>query len=237
MVFPEKEYIRKVYRALGNFFGIEEGSGKGMVFEFDQDLFIKTFKLDYVSTFAAIEILQVAGYLECTTDIYAQSRIRFLVLRNQLYQIDFHSDLAERLVEMILRNCEGVFVQQVYIDESYFASCLGVTRDTLYQTLLELAKQHIIHYIPGNDRPYLVYHQPRVPSSYLYFTRAAYEDRKEVYAQKVKKMIGYIELEDHCRQLYLVDYFGQTEKQPCGVCDYCLQKKKRHKSNNDNTLI
>ena len=225
--YPEKKYIREVYQALANFFCIEEGTGKGMAFEFDPDVFVKTFKLDYVSALAAIEILQVSGYLECTTDIHSQSRITFLVLRDQLYKIELEDELTERLVELVLRTCAGIFVQYAYIDESYFAERLGVNRDQLYHALLNLAKRRIINYIPGNDRPYIVYHQPRVPASYLHISRTAYEDRKESYAKKVRNMVDYVEDQKGCRQLYLMAYFGQAEKYPCGICDHCLEEKKR----------
>ena len=224
--FPDKQYIREVYRDLGNYFHVEEGCGAGFAFEFDPDHFVRSFKLDYVQALAAIEVLQVAGYLECTTSVHARSRISFLVLRDQLYKIDLHSVLAERLVESVLRTYAGIFVQYAYIDEQYLAEHLGVTRDDIYYTLLDLAKRKIISYIPGNDRPYIVYHQPRVPVSYVYIGKEAYEDRKEIYASKIERMAGYIESEDTCRQLYLMEYFGQKEKEPCGVCDYCLTHKK-----------
>lgn len=228
--FPEKKYIREIYRDLGNFFGLGEGSGAGMAFEFDTDAFVKAFNLEYARALAAIDVLQVAGYLECTTDVHARSRISFLVLRDQLYKIEFNDSLTERLVEFILRNYAGIFVQYAYVDESYLAEHLGTTRDAVYHALLGLAKRHVISYIPGNDRPYIVYHQPRVPASYLHIDRDSYENRKETYARKIEKMAGYIETEDVCRQLYLMDYFGQKEKEPCGVCDYCLGKKKKRKT-------
>lgn len=225
--FPEKKYIREVYQSLGNFFGIEEGEGEGFAFEFDPELFVKTFKLDYVSALSAMNVLQVAGYLECTTDVHSRSRISFLVLRDQLYKIELKEYFLERLVEFILRNYSGIFVQYAYIDEQYLAECLDTDRQKIYEALLLLAKRKIISYIPGNDRPYIVYHQPRVPASYLHIGKEAYEDRKGTYAAKVERMASYIEEGEGCRQLYLMNYFGQKEKNPCGVCDNCLAKKKK----------
>lgn len=128
---------------MGNYFHVEEGCGAGFAFEFDPDHFVRSFKLDYVQALAAIEVLQVAGYLECTTSVHARSRISFLVLRDQLYKIDLHSVLAERLVESVLRTYAGIFVQYAYIDEQYLAEHLGVTRDDIYHTLLDLAKRRL----------------------------------------------------------------------------------------------
>ncbi len=224
--FPDIKYICEVYRLLGNFFQLEEGAGAGFAFEFNPDLFVKTYELEYVQALAAIDVLQVAGYLECTTDVHSSSRISFLVLRDQLYKIDLQTSLNERLVELLLRTYSGIFVQYAFIEEEWIAERLGVTREDVYQALLGLARRKIVSYIPGNDRPYIVYHQPRVPQSYLHIGRNAYADRKHSYSVKVNKMAGYIEETEKCRQLYLMDYFGQKETSPCGVCDYCLEQKK-----------
>lgn len=223
--FPDMKYVRGIYRCLAEFFHVGEGEGAGFAFEFDPDSFVKTYQLDYVSALAAIDTLQVAGYLECTTDVHARSQVRFLVLRDQLYNIDLNSPLQEKLVEFVLRTCPGVFVQNAYIEEEVIGDSIGTDRETVYHLLLELAKRRIIKYIPGNDRPYIVYHQPRVPESYLHVDRAAYRDRRLSYMEKVDKMVRYVEAQE-CRQLYLMRYFGQEEKVPCGICDFCLSRKK-----------
>lgn len=229
--FPDKSFIREVYNHLGDFFQLQEGEGKGFAFEFDADRFVRTFKSDYVRTLSAIRILQLAGYLECTTEVHARSRLSFLILRDQLYKTDLkYPPLLERLVEYLLRHYPGIFVQYAHIDEQEVAGHLGVEREHVYQALLVLDKRKIISYIPGNDRPYIVYHQPRIPASYLHIGKEAYGERKEAYARKVKEMAGYIESENTCRQLYLINYFGQKEKIPCGICDHCIEKKKHTRS-------
>lgn len=228
--FPDIKYIREIYRLLGNFFQLEEGAGAGFAFEFNPDLFVKTYKLEYVQTFAAIEVLQVAGYLECTTEVHSCSRVSFLVLRNQLNKVDLQTALNENLVELLLRTFSGIFVQYAFIEEEWLAERLGVVREDIYQALLGLARRKIISYIPGNDKPYIVYHQPRVPESYLHIGHDAYADRKRSYAVKIEKMVGYIEEKKQCRQLYLMNYFGQKETIPCDMCDNCLEQKKSQKS-------
>lgn len=225
--FPGKKYIARVYENLGNFFQIEEGGGKGMAYEFDADGFLKAFNLERAPMYSALRVLQVAGYLECTTDVHAHSRICFQVVRDQLYKIEFTPGLQENLVEFILRTYSGIFVQYAYIDEQFLADKLGTKRQLIYESLLGLAKRKIISYIPGNDHPYIVYFQPRVPASYLHIGREAYEDRKKAYSAKIGRMVGYVEQESGCRQLYLMEYFGQKEKVACGICDHCLDRKSR----------
>lgn len=234
--FPEKKYIRQVYEALGNYFQIAEGSGAGYAFEFDTDAFVRDFGLDYVRTFSAIQILQVGGYLECTTDINSRSRINFTISREALAYFRPDDDLQNRIIELLMRRYPGIFTQYVWISEDYLAQEAGVKRKEIYETLIALAKRRIISYVPGNERPYIVYHQPRLPVSYLTIGKAAYEDRKKAYASKIKEMVRYIEDSSRCRQLVLMDYFGQKEKKGCGICDVCLETKK-HTTSGDKTRI
>lgn len=55
--FPDKNYIRQVYRLLGDFFGLEEGLGHGLAFEFDPEHFVKTYKLELTTTLSAIKCI------------------------------------------------------------------------------------------------------------------------------------------------------------------------------------
>ncbi|WP_251619935.1 RecQ family ATP-dependent DNA helicase [Odoribacter lunatus] len=228
--YPDKEFIRQVYDCLGNYFQIAEGAGDGYAFEFDMADFIRKFKLEQIRTLSALSILQVGGYLECTTEINSKSRICFMVSREQLDEYNFRNHLAEKLLVLLMRKYGGIFVQYMYIGEQYLADELGCKRQEVYDTLLELSRQRIISYIPGNDRPYIVYHRPRLPLSYLTIGKEAYEERKKSYQEKVTEMVRYIEEPDKCRQLSLMRYFGQKETVPCGICDVCLAKRKASRS-------
>lgn len=223
--FPEKTYVKRVYEALGNFFQLGEGEGKGRIFEFNQDAFVENFQLDYARMLSAVKILEVAGYMECTTEINSRSRVCFTVLRDNLYSVSLEY-WQERIVEIIMRNYTGIFVRHAFVDEKYIADALEIGQDQVYENLVALAKRKIISYIPGNNRPYMIFHQPRLPLSYITIGREAYEDRKKAYASKVDKMVAYIEEDEMCRQLFLMAYFGQREKEECGVCDLCLNRKK-----------
>lgn len=224
--YPDKSFIRRVYECLGNYFQIAEGAGEGFAFEFDVIDFIRNFKLDQVRTLSALNILQVGGYLECTTDVNSRSRICFLVSRERLDSYVPENEFTERLLILLMRRYAGIFVQYIYLNEQALADELGAIRRRVYEALITLARVKIISYVPGNDRPYVVYHQPRLPVGYVTIGKEAYEDRKKAYEGKVREMVRYIEEPDTCRQLSLIRYFGQKETIPCGICDVCLQNKK-----------
>jgi len=224
--YPEKGFIRRVYECLGNYFQIAEGAGEGFAFEFDAGDFVRNFKLDQVRTLSALNILQVGGYIECTTEVNSRSRICFSVSREGLDKYVPENGFTERLLVLLMRRYAGIFAQYIYVNEQALADELGATRRVVYETLIALSRAKIISYVPGNDRPYIVYHQPRLPVGYVTIGKEAYEDRKKAYEGKVREMVRYIEEPEECRQLFLMRYFGQEENAPCGICDVCLQNKR-----------
>lgn len=224
--FPSKEFIKRVYEALCNYYQLGEGEGEGRVFEFNPDEFTGNFKLNEVKAMSAIGILDVAGYLTYTTELNNRSRVMFTVMRDRLYDIDTGNPLMEKLMVLMMRNYAGIFVQDVYIDEEFLADQLKVRRKELYDAFIALAKRKIIRYVPGDTKPYIIFHQPRLPLSYLSIGREAYEERKFSFSNKVEAMIRYCENTEICRQLLLMEYFGQKESKVCGICDVCIEQKK-----------
>lgn len=225
--FPPKDYILRVYEALANYYQLGEGEGQGRAFEFNLKLFARNFKLNEARVMSAISILEVAGFLGYTTDINSRSRVMFTVLRDRLYEFETGDSLLERLMVLLMRNYAGIFVQDAYVDEGFLADQLDVTRKVLYDAFISLAKRKIIRYVPGDVKPYIVYYQPRLPLSYITIGREAYENRKELFVTKIGAMARYIRDDETCRQLLLMEYFGQKEEKPCGICDVCIGKKKR----------
>ena len=225
--FPPKDYILRVYEALANYYQLGEGEGQGRAFEFNLKLFARNFKLNEARVMSAISILEVAGFLGYTTDINSRSRVMFTVLRDRLYEFETGDPLLERLMVLLMRNYAGIFVQDAYVDEGFLADQLDVTRKVLYDAFISLAKRKIIRYVPGDVKPYIVYYQPRLPLSYITLGREAYENRKELFVTKIGAMARYIRDDETCRQLLLMEYFGQKEEKPCGICAVCIGKKNR----------
>ncbi|MDR1755901.1 MAG: RecQ family ATP-dependent DNA helicase [Culturomica sp.] len=238
--FPDKKTIRRVYEALGNYFQIAEGSGKGYAFEFDPERFVRDFGFDYLQALSAVGILQMAGYIECTTEINSYSRIGFALSREQLNYWEPDSALSEQLLVLLMRTYPGIFSGTIRVSEKYLSEETGRTRHEVYEALLALARRKVIVYIPGNDRPYIVYHQPRLPVSYITIGKEAYEERKKLSSERLEEMIRYVREGTPCRQLFLMRYFGQPEKEPCGICDLCLERKKqsgRHQQREAETAV
>lgn len=221
--FPEKDYIRKVYEDINFYYQMAMGDGLGCTFTFNLDEFCHNFKHFPVQTDSALKILTRAGYLEYTDEQDNASRIMFTITKEELYRIHEQNADTEKLLRILLRTYTGLFTDYAYINEELLSKRSGLSRPQIYETLLFLTRQHILHYIPGKKTPYIIYTRERQETDRIYLSKEVYEERKESYRRRIEAMIEYAESENNCRSRMLLHYFGEKNEHNCGQCDVCLQ--------------
>lgn len=222
--FPEKSYIRKIYEDINFYYQMAMGDGRGCTFAFNIDEFCRNFKHFPVQTDSALKILTRAGYLEYTDEQDNASRIMFTITKEELYRIREQSEDTEKLLRILLRSYTGLFTDYAYISEDNLSTRSGLSKQQIYETLLSLSRQHILHYIPAKKTPYIIYTRERQETERVYLSKEVYEDRKESYVQRINAMIEYAESENRCRSRMLLRYFGEKNEHNCGQCDICLQQ-------------
>lgn len=222
--FPEKSYIRKIYEDINFYYQMAMGDGRGCTFAFNIDEFCRNFKHFPVQTDSALKILTRAGYLEYTDEQDNASRIMFTITKEELYRIREQSEDTEKLIRILLRSYTGLFTDYAYISEDNLSTRSGLSKQQIYETLLSLSRQHILHYIPAKKTPYIIYTRERQETERVNLSKEVYEDRKESYVQRINAMIEYAESENRCRSRMLLRYFGEKNEHNCGQCDVCLQQ-------------
>ncbi|MBK3519068.1 RecQ family ATP-dependent DNA helicase [Carboxylicivirga marina] len=228
--FPEKDKILAVYEALGNFFQLAVGSGFGMVYDFNLPLFCKSYRMNMMTVFNSLKILQRAGYLEFTEELQLSAKVHFITRRDDLYKFQVANEDFDQLIKLLLRSYTGLFTEYVPINEELLAKRMNTNRDAIYQNLVKLGKLGIIKYIPQKKTPLISYTTSREDSKYITLPKEVYKDRKEQYEQRISSVIDYGTSNHICRSKLLLRYFGQTQSDNCGFCDVCQSMKKTNLS-------
>ena len=219
--FPDKDYIRKVYEHIACFFQIAVGSGYGMSFKFNLPKFCRNFKHYPAQVEASLRILQQAGYIDYNCNDDAKSRVMFILRRDDLYRLRNNSPMEDKVIETLLRNYNGLFVDYGMIDEEHLAHIIGCDEKEVHECLKLLGRKHIISYIPPRDEPLIRYLQSRELTSRVSIPYYIYEERLQKSKERTEAMIAYMTCESECRSVMLLDYFGERDGKKCGMCDVC----------------
>ena len=225
--FPDKDYIRNIYERVGNFLGVSLGEGYQQMFDFNFTLFCRTFDLPVLPTHNALKILTQAGYIEFIEEIETQSRVMILAKKEQLYDLETVTPGADQVLQAILRLYSGLFADYVFINEDVIAFRTGLDQETIYKSLLELTRMHILHFVPRKRTPYVIYTTSREEPKHVILPRAVYEELRQRMSDRIEATINYAYSDAGCRERMLLSYFGENAATDCGHCDLCIDRRKR----------
>lgn len=235
--FPDKDFIKRVYEALGNYYQIAVGFGLDTVHDFSLADFCSAYKFSLLQAHHALKILELAGYIEYTEEQDNASRLMFNATRDELYRYRNQDKKTDEVIQVILRSYTGLFADYVYINEGVIATRSGISQQELYNILIGLSKFRIVNYIPQKKTPLIIYRRTREETKYVVIPRSAYEERKERFEKRITCVLNYINEERLCRSRMLVTYFGEKDAEDCGCCDTCLAKNDSGLSNKDFNAI
>jgi ATP-dependent DNA helicase RecQ len=230
--FPSLEEIKRVYRALANYFKLAVGGGEGQAFVFNLNQFVTTYQLDVQETWSILRILQQDGWIYLSDGILQTSNVKIMVDRDALYDYQLRNKGKDKLLRAMMRLYQGILNDYISIRESVLADLLHMERKGVIMALKELKQEGILDYEEQDEQERLTMLRERVQAENLTIDRKLFDFRKQNRRDGLDHMLTYIDLEQ-CRQRYVLHYFGDDLEVDCGVCDNCKRAGKRPLSRAD----
>lgn len=229
--FPNLATLRKVYHALGNYFQLPIGIGKGNYFPFHIEDFLSKFKLETTEVVHSLQALKQEEIITYVEKTFNPSSVQFISDRSRIEDFETQRKELEPIIKALLRTYGGVFDGPINISETQLAWILKRDIISIIEQLKALHQAGIITYYPKNDQPQICYLNDRVRTDELNINHENYLRRKKEYASRIMNMIDYINAEN-CRSVIIGHYFGDAEIVKCEICDNCvektLEKKREH---------
>lgn len=222
--FPDKDYIRNVYDKLSYYYEMAMGDGENCTYSFSLVEFCQQYSLPIIPTESALRILTRMGYIEYIDEIDYSARLRITSTRDELYKTREQDSINENILNTVMRHYSGLFSDEVFIDEKFICSNVGITKRELYKRLVDLQHQGIVKYIPSRRTPVITWKRNRVETNMLNFAPEIYNERKQEYIERIGSIREYVTRKSGCRSAILLDYFGEKQAKPCMHCDLCLEK-------------
>jgi ATP-dependent DNA helicase RecQ len=225
---PTIEYLKKIYQSLANFYQLAVGSGEGESFDFEVHAFCEQFRYSPVEVYNALRKLEEEGLIQFNESFFSPSTLHIAADHTQLYEFQVANAKFDEMLKMLLRLYGGeLFGSYVKISEAYLADALKIQRAEVVSLLLHLNTLNIVRYNPVKDKPQLTFVVPRQDAERLPLDRKRIEARRELILSKMEAMTSFVETNHRCRMQLVQDYFNETTYQTCGICDVCIEKRKK----------
>ncbi|WP_378174734.1 ATP-dependent DNA helicase RecQ [Aquimarina sp. SS2-1] len=225
-VLPDVDFVKLVYRKLCNYFRISYGEGEQTTHGFNFNAFCKTYHLNTLLTYNALQFLDRCSVINFTQRFTKKSVVHITTTGNQILRyLEEHSHL-ELITKAILRTYGGVFDEEVAINLSLIASKVNTTENNVIDVLNKLQDAELLNFEYQLTDANIIFLVPREDDHTINRVKPYIKELSASKAKKVKAMVDFVQNDSICRSRQLLSYFGEKESKNCGICSVCI-------SNND----
>lgn len=233
---PPADLIRRMYQSLANYYQLAVGSGFMESYPFDIEDFSKKYSLNKLEVFYALKRMEQHGFIQLSEAFYNPPKLRIIVNHEQLYDARLKLPKYDDFIKQVLRIFGGE-IYNTYRDFSFssLAKSTLTPESEIRNKIAFLVQQGLIEFIDATDKPQLTFLVPRQDAPKLQLDLQWLEDRKDHDQESVENIIGFLHTEE-CRAKYVLEYFGEYNAKPCGICDRCIRDG-HNKEYYNNTMI
>jgi ATP-dependent DNA helicase RecQ len=229
---PTPQFLKTVYQALSNYYQLALGSSAGESYDFDLNAFTERFRLHPHEVYIALKKLEEEGIIQFNESFYSPSTLHLLMDKGKLYEFQVAHARFDPIIKMLLRLYGGELMSGFpKIAESYLAKGLKIPIEETVNTLKHLHELQVVTYQPAKDKPQVTFLMPRQDAEKLPLNIKRLEARTKLILDKMKAMVSFVTLTHRCRMQLIQDYFNEVSYKKCGICDVCIEERKKENKN------
>lgn len=225
-VLPTVDLVKQVYRKLCNYFQISYGEGEYQSFDFDFNTFCKTYNFSAILCYNALLLLDRNSVITLSNQFKNKVTAQFIISSTALFNyLETHQDF-NIIVKSMLRMYGGIFDHDTKINTHKVAEKASVKESTLIHALQQLEHDEIITLNLAKTDAQVTFLEPREDDKTINRIASIIEQQNKLKQQQVKAMLNYAENDSTCKSMQLLNYFGEIDIKPCGICSVCIKKAK-----------
>jgi ATP-dependent DNA helicase RecQ len=173
-----------------------------------------------------LKVLEQEGHIQFSENIFLPTQVCFTASKESLENFEQAYPAFEPLIKALLRTYQGIFDNRISVFEKRLGAICRLDVLGIQNQLQQLAAMGIIEYLPQKETPQIHFLVNRAPAAFLHIDQDLYLSKKEAFTTRINTLINFAINPGSCRSVFIGNYFGDTDKSSCGICDYCLAQKK-----------
>ena len=230
-VLPGLDLVRLVYKKLNSYFQIPYGEGEQNVFRFNFMHFCKTYALQTLTTYNALQVLDRNSVLLLAQEFSRKATLQIKVSPVTLTYNLIKNPGIDLIIKSVLRTYGGIFDQPLDIDHTAIAKKSNTSVSAVHMALLQLEKDDLVLYAHESFDTAITFLVPREDDHVINTIARDVKAQNQRKTEQVQAIVRYIDNDSVCRSVQLLAYFGEKLAEPCGKCDVCLKKSPKRTEN------
>lgn len=231
---PDKPFLNAVYIKLCNYFQIAYGEGINEQFAFNLNHFCLKYNFPTLKTYNAIQFLDRQGIISLSQEFSEKISLQFLIPSKEVIRYISLNPNDEEIILTILRTYPGIYEMQTAFNLDFIAKKSNHTSSEVQAVLQKLNEKDIIEYHSKNNDSSILFNEIREDERTINRVAKYLERQNQLKKEQLQSVVHYINEKQTCKNRLILAYFGEKSDTDCGICSYCISKKKV--ANNSETL-
>ncbi len=227
---PDKAFLNSIYIKLCNYFQIAYGEGINEQFAFNLNHFCLKYNFPTLKTYNAIQFLDRQGIISLSQEFSEKIKLQFLIPSKEVLRYISLNPNDEEIMLTMLRAYPGIYEMQTAFNLDFIAKKSNHTSIEVQAVLQKLKEKNIIEYQAKNNDASLLFNEIREDERTINRVVKYLERQNQLKKEQLQSVIHYINEKQICKNRLVLDYFGEKTATDCGICSYCIGKKKKVKN-------
>ena len=226
-VLPDKAFLNLVFAKLCSFFQIAYGEGIDEQFSFNLNQFCAKYNFAILKTYNALQFLDRQGVINLSQEFSEKVSIQFIISSKELIRYMSLNPNDEEIILTVLRTYPGIYDMQTAFNSTLIAKKSNSTEKQVLLLLQKLNEKQVIDLIAKNNDATITFNEIREDERTINRVSKHLEAQNKLKSEQLQAVLYYSTETKSCKQKLLMQYFGETITTDCGVCSYCISKKKK----------
>jgi ATP-dependent DNA helicase RecQ len=215
---------------LCNYFQIAYGEGINEQFAFNLNHFCLKYNFPTLKTYNSIQFLDRQGIISLSQEFSEKIKLQFLIPSKEVLRYISLNPNDEEIILSMLRAYPGIYEMQTAFNLDFIAKKSNHTSIEVQAVLQKLKEKNIIEYQAKNNDASLLFNEIREDERTINRVAKYLERQNQLKKEQLLSVIQYINEKQICKNRLILDYFGEKTATDCGICSYCIGKKKKVKN-------
>lgn len=225
-ILSDKAFLNLVFSKLCNYFQIAYGEGIDEKFSFNLNQFCTKYNFPVLKTYNALQFLDNQGIISLSQEFTEKVTMQFIIESKEVIRYMSLNPQDEEVLLTILRTYPGIYETQSAINVPLIAKKSNCNEAKVLAILHKLNEKQIIELHAKNNDATLTFNEVREDERTISRVVKYLEAQNKLKTEQLQSVLHYIKEEKTCKSKLLLEYFGEVVKEDCGVCSYCISKKK-----------
>lgn len=225
-ILPDKVFLNLVFVKLCNYFQIAYGEGIDEKFSFNLNQFCTKYGFSILKTYNALQFLDNQGIISLSQEFTEKITLQFIIESKEVIRYMSLNPNDEEIILTILRTNPGIYDSQSNINIALIAKKSNSTENQVLALLHKLHEKQIIELHAKNNDATITFNEVREDERTISRVAKYLEAQNQLKTQQLQSVLNYIKDNSKCKSQMLLNYFGESKADKCGICSYCISKNK-----------